>query len=539
MSAVKMSDIQKKIVVIGLDGSSWDLVKPLVDAGRLPNIKRMMDGGMHSTMLSTNPAHSAPAWTTFATGVEPTEHGCLDFLTVNKNIDDLKLIDSTQIPQETIYEMMVRHGKTPILINLPNTFPPRLKNNTTITSLMTRGPKFVFPETLLEKYPELQKYRLNPNAKLRLQDNFDPYVKDLCVLEQDRVNAAKVLFANEPWDFFFFLSSGTDWVSHVVYDKARDEGYEPALKMWEIMDEFIGWVIDNKDSETNLLVMSDHGFTVYDRIFYVNRWLEDKGYLTTQSGKGTFHQEHTQLSKAIGKAQKKRKEFKVGKGLRTFLRRSIILEKTAKWFYFKIIKRFIPITVTVDLQLDLSKTQVAFPRGSMATMLYINDKKRFSKGTVEADEKSLLVNTLLKELRALRDTQGELVIARAEKREDIYGPKAIETAPDIFLEPERYYLSGSLHSSSLFETTKKNYHDNRGMFIAYGPDIDHRTMTTSRIQDMAPTVLHALGLPLHPQFVGSVMDVFSKNSSLHTPPVVEAVSEEHAALSKLIDDIII
>ncbi len=532
-----MSDIQKKLVVIGLDGSSWDLVQPLVDQGRLPNIKRMMDGGMHSTMLSTNPAHSAPAWTTFATGVEPTQHGCLDFLTVDKNIDDLKLIDSTQIPQETIYEMMVRHGKNPILINLPNTFPPRLKTHPTITSLMTRGPKCIFPETLLEKYPALKKYRLNPNAKLRMQDNFDPYVKDLCALEQDRIEGAKALFTSEPWDFFFFLSSGTDWVSHVVYDKARDEQYEPAIKMWEIMDGFIGWVLDNKDSQTNVLVMSDHGFTVYDRIFYVNRWLEDQGYLTTQSGKGTFHQEHTQLSKAIGKAQKQRKEFKVGKGVRSFLKRSVILEKTAKWFYFKIVKRFVPITVTVDLQLDLSKTQVAFPRGSMATMLYINDQERFSKGTVKAEDKSDIINKLLKELRAVRDTQGELVIARAERREDIYGSQAITTAPDIFLEPGRYYLSGSLHSSSLFETTKKNYHDNRGMFIGFGPDIDHKEMDTTSIQNMAPTVIHALGLPLHPQFVGTVMDIFTSNSVLNSPATTEMNSAEHKALSELIDDI--
>ncbi len=83
---------------------------------------------------------------------------------------------------------------------------------------MTRGEKFIFPESLKEKYPSLEKYRLSPNASLRMTDNFDPYVKDLCEIEQGRVNASKKIFENEPWDFFFFLSSGTDWVSHVVFD---------------------------------------------------------------------------------------------------------------------------------------------------------------------------------------------------------------------------------------------------------------------------------------------------------------------------------
>lgn len=536
-----MASSKKKLVVIGLDGSSWDLVQPLVDAGRLPNIKAMIAGGVHSTMLSTNPAHSAPAWTTFATGVEPTVHGCLDFLTVNTNIDDLTLIDSTKIPQETIYEMMVRYGRTPLLINLPNTFPPRLKNNITITSLMTRGPQCIFPQELAKKYPELRRYRLNPNPKLRLNDNFEPYVKDVCELERDRIAGAKRLFSGEPWDFFFFLSSGTDWVSHVVYDKARDEQYAPAIAMWELMDEFIGWVIHTMDEQTNLIVMSDHGFTVYDKIFYVNRWLEERGYLATQSGKGTFHQEHTQLSKAVGKQQQQRKEIKIGKKVRWLLKRSDILERFAKWLYFKVIRKRIPITVSVDLQLDLSKTQFAFPRGSMATMLYVNDTKRFSKGTVSASEKEALISKLITELRSLRDADNKLVIAKVARREEMYPGAALANAPDIFLEPAEYYLSGSLHSSSLFEKTKKNYHDARGMFLAFGPDIATGTLPQTKIQHMAPTVLHALGLPIQKQFAGSVMDIFKNDSLLHVPPVIENYNDHYRdidhTISNILDDI--
>lgn len=531
-----MNQAKQKLVVIGLDGSSWDLVKPLVDQGLLPNLKKMMTSGRHSTMLSTNPAHSAPAWTTFATGVEPTQHGCLDFLTVNNNIDDLKLIDSSQIPQETIYETMVRHGRKPILINLPNTYPPKLKNDITITSLMTRGNDFIFPQSLKNKYPELEAYRLSPNPKLRMKDDFDRYVKDLCDLEEQRIAAAKAIYKGEDWDFFFFLSSGTDWVSHVVYDKAINEQYEPALKMWKIMDEYIGWIMKEMDENTNLIVMSDHGFAVYDEIFYVNRWLEDQGYLATKPGKGTFHQDHTQLSKEITKAQKRRKEIKVGKGVRTVLQKSKTIEKIAKLIYFKVIKRFIPVTVTIDLQLDLSKTQVAFPRGSMATMLYINDKKRFSKGIVSQEESSDLINQLVERLNDLKDSAGDSVIARASTREELYGNNSIPTAPDIFLEPGKYYLSGSLHSSSIFESARKNYHDNRGMFLAYGPDIDARPMAQTKIQNMAPTVLHAMKIPIQEQFVGTVMDIFRNGSQLNSAPITEVHTEQHA-VNKLLDEI--
>lgn len=527
---------RKKIVVIGLDGSSWDLVKPLVDEGRLPNIKKMMEAGSHGMMQSTNPAHSAPAWTTFVTGVDPTQHGCFDFLTVDKNIDDLKLIDSTQIPQETIYETMVRHGRTPILINLPNTYPAKLKDNITITSLMTRGDAFIYPQNLIEKYPELEKYRLSPNPKLRMKDDFDPYVKDLCEIEKDRIAAAKKIFTSEKWDFFFYLSSGTDWVSHVVYDKAIEERYSPAIKMWEIMDEYIGWVMNNMDEDTNLIVMSDHGFKVYDKIFYVNRWLEENGYLKTQSGSGTFNQDHTKLSKEISKAQGKQKQFKVGKNIRNFIGKSKALEKVAKWIYFKIIKRFIPITVSLDLQLDILATKIAFPRGSMATMLYINDKERFSKGIVNNQEKQDLISKIQLELSELTDKSNNKFIKKVITKSALYGDEGVVNSPDLFLEPGEYYLSGSLHSSSIFENSKKNYHDDRGMLLAYGPDIKSERINDTHINNMAPTIMQAMRLPMQKHYVGKPIQFF-KNESTLAHPTDNEEPIKHSEIDSLLSEI--
>lgn len=517
--------MKPKVVVIGLDGSSWDLVNLMLAQGRLPNLKRMQSGGMSSTMLSTHPAHSAPAWTSFATGVYPTEHGCLDFLVVRDDLTDVDLIDSTKIKTETIYETMVRHGRKPILINLPNTFPPKLDNEITITSLMTRGDHYIYPESLKDKYPSLRQYRLSPNATLRSTNNFTPYVEDLCALEQDRIAGAKDLFSHEPWDFFFFLSSGTDWVSHVVYDQALRAAYQPAWKMWDTMDEFIGWVMERLDQDTTLFVMSDHGFKVYDQIFYVNRWLEEQGYLATSSGTGSFQKSHTKLSREIETMQGKRQQLRVGKGLRNFLKFSPLLERWAKWFYHTIFKRFVPINVTIDLTLDLEKTKVGFPRGSMASMLYVNDAGRFQHGAIPSNQRQAMRDEIVTKLKP----QVEEVLTA----EELYGAAPLlPNSPDVFLSSDRYYLSGSLHSAALYEKTTKNYHDKRGMFLAYGQAIDHRTMATTSIMNMAPTILHTMGLPVQQQYRGTVMDVFKQP----TAPVVEQASE-HVAVQQLVNDL--
>ncbi|MFA5994821.1 MAG: alkaline phosphatase family protein [Patescibacteria group bacterium] len=535
-----MSDqnLKNKVVVIGLDGSSWDLVKPLVEQGKLPNIKKIMNTGVSTVMRSTMPSHSAPAWTTFATGVNPVEHGCLDFLVVRDDIDDLDIIDSTKIKQNTIYEMMVRGGRTPILINLPNTFPPKLKNNITITSLMTRGDKYIYPETLKEKYPELKQYRLSPNPKLRMTDNLEPYINDLCKLEEERIAGVKQLFLHEPWDFFFYLCSGTDWVGHVAYDKALYEHYEPALRMWYIMDEFIGWVIQRMNKDTTLFVMSDHGFKTYQQQFFINRWLEENNYLTTTYGEGSFHQSHSKLSREIAKAQGKRKKIKIGKTIRSLLATSSTLEKLAKWLYFKIIKKFVPISVSMDLRLDLKHTKVAFPRGSMASLLYINDEARFIQGIVKPEEKATLIRGLKQDLIKIKDKHGKQVVKNVYTKEELYGAKGIKTAPDLFIEEGDYYLSGSLHSAALFEKKAKNYHANDGMLLAYGNGITHRDINSTDIINMAPTILQAMQLPLHPQFGGNVMDIFAPNTNFTQSQIVKS-TKRSSELDNIINELIL
>lgn len=512
-----------KVVVIGLDGSSWEIVRLMQQAGKLPHLKRMEQQGIATTLQSTHPAHSAPAWTTFATGVPPTEHGCLDFLVVKDDIDDLDIIDSTKIKQETIYETMVRHGRAPILINLPNTFPPKLQDHVTVTSLMTRGDQWVFPATLQDKYPSLRRYRLSPNPTLRAKDNFDAYVADVHALEADRITAAKDLFLHEPWDFFFFLSSGTDWVSHVVYDKAVREHYQPAWRIWEQMDDFIGWIMAHLPADTTLLVMSDHGFRVYDGIFYMNRWLEQQGYLTTSTGTGSFQQEHTKLSREVGQVQKRRVQFKISKRARAALAAIPGVESFAKWVYKRIVRPFIPITVTVDLKMDLAKTTVGFPRGSMASMLYVNDVGRFRHGIVPAEERPAVAKKLQRALQELRDRADQPVVGQVWQPQGTY-------APDLFLESDRYYLSGSLHSSSLFEKTTKNYHDGNGMLLAYGPAVPQQSLDHTDLINLPPTIMQAMGLPIPTHHTGSVIPLFSEDFMTH---------HRHGETDQLIDSITI
>ena len=69
-----------RTVVLGFDGMNPNLVQRWMDAGRLPNFKRLANQGSFQTLATTNPAQSPVAWSSFATGENPGAHGLFDFL---------------------------------------------------------------------------------------------------------------------------------------------------------------------------------------------------------------------------------------------------------------------------------------------------------------------------------------------------------------------------------------------------------------------------------------------------------------------------
>ena len=70
-----------KVLIIGLDGAEWSLIRPLVEAGEMPNLAGLMERGIHGNLRSLEPPQKSPAiWTTIATGKSPEVHGIRTFV---------------------------------------------------------------------------------------------------------------------------------------------------------------------------------------------------------------------------------------------------------------------------------------------------------------------------------------------------------------------------------------------------------------------------------------------------------------------------
>ena len=88
----------RPILVLALDGATFDVIRPLAKRGLLPNLDAWMKQGQAGALMSTTPPVTFPAWSSFMTGLEPAEHGIFDFTQKRSGLYRLRFVNSTDGP---------------------------------------------------------------------------------------------------------------------------------------------------------------------------------------------------------------------------------------------------------------------------------------------------------------------------------------------------------------------------------------------------------------------------------------------------------
>ncbi len=97
-----------KVLMIGLDGATFDLLQPLMDDGVMPFLQRFMAEGCHGDLMSTRNPLTPPAWVSMTTGRSPHVHGIYDFLrpvTLEDGTVFLKVNDFRDNRSETVWPL--------------------------------------------------------------------------------------------------------------------------------------------------------------------------------------------------------------------------------------------------------------------------------------------------------------------------------------------------------------------------------------------------------------------------------------------------
>ena len=503
-----MSGNDTRVMVIGLDGATFDLIRPWAAAGKLPVFQRLLAEGASGNLESTVPPVTSPAWPTFMTGKNPGRHGVFDYIRPRHGHFDL--VNATSIDSAVLWEILSAHGKRVGVMNVPVTYPPRPVNGFLITGLLSpSGAEITYPPGFLKPYEaRLGPYRVVPHVQYK-PGNEDEFIADLNDLVERRARYALTLMEEEPWDFLMVHFLATDIIQHALW-KHMDSSHpqhDPALatrygdailRLYQKIDHVLGEIMARLDNHTILMVMSDHGFGPLHWVVNLNNLFMQAGLLRLKRNPWTrlravlFYHGLTpaRVYQWLSRLGLQNLTWRVSKQVRN-----------------RIVSQFLSFS-DVDWEHTL-----AYSIGHVG-QIYINVDGQSGTGAVHPQEYAAVRERIIAVLHGLRhpDT-GQPLVERIIPREEVCSGPHCDEGPDLHVVMDGYRcISFPLFATDERVITRQirgdsGCHRSHGVFIAWGPFIARgRTVSGARIVDLAPTILHIMGLPVPDDMDGRVLE---------------------------------
>ena len=117
----------RRLLLVGLDGATFDVLLPLAEAGRLPVLAELMRAGSHAPLASTIPPITPTAWTTVFTGKNPGKHGIYDFRELDPATYARRPVHVDRHRQKSLWDLLGVRGRRSIVLDVPFTPTARWK----------------------------------------------------------------------------------------------------------------------------------------------------------------------------------------------------------------------------------------------------------------------------------------------------------------------------------------------------------------------------------------------------------------------------
>ncbi|MFC2162661.1 alkaline phosphatase family protein [Candidatus Altiarchaeota archaeon] len=464
--------MDNKVMVIGLDGATLTILRPWMDQGLLPNLKKITDQGTHGELKSVIPYVSPVAWSSFMTGNRPGRHGVYGFQQCHVGEVDPYIPMANDVHGDTLWRTLSDNDKKVIVMNVLMTYPLEDVNGIIVGDLLSPGIAVKPP-----KYkPFLEREGYIVEGKGFMNTEKPEFLESLYETTDKRVDVALKLIDKEPdWDFFMILISGTDRIQHYLWGDMEDKDPEfgNAIKDYYVhVDELVGKLVKKGGKDANIIILSDHGFGRQRQRVHINHWLIEKGFMKTHD---TWDNKKAWWTVRLS-------GFLKESGLSEVIRKVLVR-------FFKGEKADTrPPRITVDY----SKETSVFTCGYYTGQLYMNPKLSKEAYNSERDR-------LITELKGLKDPHtGKTVIKEVYKREDIYKGDQVKLAPDVIIVPEGdYWVVGGLNYYRLIEPVWRDTGEHRieGVVILKGPAFKKtKAPIKADLIDVAPTVLDMFGI---------------------------------------------
>lgn len=502
-----------RVVVIGWDGATFDILKPMIAAGRLPVLAAFLERGVHAPLCSTVPPVTPVAWTSFATGTSPGRHGIFDALTLDPDTHEVRFVSAAMRRAAPIWSVLSDRGRPAGAVNVPVTWPPDVVDGFVISGMFTPS----FAEDYVHP-PELRgavESRFGPCRESPMLDP-DPsrYLQNLLAGVDARCELTLWLMQRRPLDYFCSVFMESDRVQHFFWGY-RDLAHplhgklgQAIEQVYERLDAALGRIVAACDADTAVALVSDHGAGPLKRAIFLNKWLIDNGFLTLSGDLAATltARPPSGLKKAVAALAK------------AVLPESVLAaRRKAKSRDHARINNLFSTIVDWDKTVCLSE--------GIAGGIFINSR------VVSAAARPELIRRLKEGLLAIVDPEtGAHPFQAVLAREELYQGPAVSGAPDVVtlcgpgyqvLVPHEIPLYGQGAPTGLFASHKwSGRHEQYGVFALAGPGIAAGLeLTDAAMPDVTPTLLYALDEAVPESMDGRVLaGAFTAETLAGRPP---------------------
>lgn len=239
----RLTGKSNKVVLIGIDGATWDIILPMVENGELPNFASLMDKGAYGNLTSLYPIFSPRVWTSIATGKTPDKHGILGFM-----VDDEKrFYNSDMRKTKAIWNILSDNNHSVGIVAWLMEYPPERVNGFVITDRIINPhvKDAVYPGEISDEVRQIVDAQVKRLEKVTGETRTDEFLTILALHFREKYDP----------DFLAVYLRQIDTIGHEHWD-----GNVSIVKEhYKLVDGLIG-NLTHVDKGATIVIVSDHGF---------------------------------------------------------------------------------------------------------------------------------------------------------------------------------------------------------------------------------------------------------------------------------------